>query len=305
METSIFLPQKLNFYASSTDIPAGMVGRISQDRSAVVGHNHWCFIYEGSNDYRTAYEDTNLAFLGDKWAKLIESRQKICENLGSDFLQVIVPNKATLLPDFFPEDLGQGITVALKELLECKINAKLVAPVEDWRAHAVKEVLFRRNDSHLTVAGNASLAELILKAFGLPLVDIPQVATIPTRHTGDLGVKFTPEISENYHGPKWNTGLLDQQRIVKKLDITANGFNGIQQSFENPGAPIQKTILVFGNSFFERVPSWGLSPFCTALFKKYYFSWTPQLNAQMIQDVKPDFVITQTCERFLSSLPEH
>ena len=55
MIKSRLLANELIKYASSADIAAGMVGAVSDDRSAVVGKNNWCYIYKGSNDYRNSY----------------------------------------------------------------------------------------------------------------------------------------------------------------------------------------------------------------------------------------------------------
>jgi len=188
MITTRFLREPLAAYASTTTIAPERVGEISDDRSAVVGRDGWCFIYEGSNNYRGAYHDTGLASLGDEWARLIEQRQRICDSLGIKFLQLVVPNKATLMPENFPEPLGEGITTVLQRLLEAAPNANLICPVETMRKLDVRDAIFRRNDSHLTVAGNALLAELMLDAVGMAPIDVPCVEIIKVNHV-DLDLK--------------------------------------------------------------------------------------------------------------------
>jgi hypothetical protein len=299
-----FLREPLAAYASSATIAPERVGEVSNDRSAVVGKNGWCFIYEGSNNYRGAYHDVGLAPLGDQWASLIEQRQRKCEALGARFVQLIVPNKATIMPENYPEPLGAGVTPMLHRLLESTPTANFLCPVEEMRNPVVRDYVFRRNDNtHLTLVGNAMLVVLLLAAVGVDPVSIPCIETTRVNHTGDLGSKFAEPISEWFCAPKYDVGLLDQRGIEKTHEIVVDGFNGTRQSFHNPGAPIKQTLLVFGNSFFERTPSWGMSPILAALFEEFHFVWTPVFDEACAVTLEPDIIICQTCERFMIRLP--
>jgi hypothetical protein len=302
MTKTIFLKEPLAAYASTLTIPPERIGDVSDDRSAVVGHNDWCFIYEGSNNYRGAYYDAGLASLGDQWAKVIEQRQHICDMLGVKFLQLIVPNKATLMPENFPEPLNAGITTVLQRLFKAAPAANILCPVEQMRHPSLREVVFRRNDSHLTVAGNAYLVKAILETSRINVDYMPPIEICKTNHIGDLGSKFKFPITEAFYAPRFDAGLLDQASITKTHEVIVDGFNGIRQSFHNPFAPIKQTILIFGNSFFERVPSWGISPIFVALFENFHFIWTARFDDIEIRSLKPDLIICQTCERFLNRL---
>jgi hypothetical protein len=303
MITTRFFSGPLAAYSSTTTFAPERVGEISEDRSAVVGRDGWCFIYEGSNNYRAAYHDPGIAALGDKWAELIEQRQSMCDTLGVRFVQLIVPNKATLMPENFPEPLGAGITTVLQRLFETAPAANLLCPVEQMRQQGLRESFFRRNDSHLTVAGNAYLVKLILEAAGIDTGDVPIIEICKTSHIGDLGSKFNSPIAEEFYAPRFDTGLLDRSKIEKTHEIVVEGFNGTQQTFHNLCAPIKKTLLVIGNSFFERVPSWGMSPIFAALFEEFNFYWAADFNVELIRTFQPDVVVAQTCERFLTKLP--
>jgi hypothetical protein len=283
--------------------PSGRVGEISKDRSAVIGRDGWCFIYQGSNNYRDAYHDTALISMGDKWARLVERRQRVFDAWRIPFVQLIVPNKATLIPERFPESLGKGITFMLQGLLAGKPNACLLCPVDDMRHSKVRDHVFRRNDSHLTLAGSSILTELMLNAVKLDPGSVPCIETKYVDHTGDLGGKFVQTLSERFCVPKFNEGLLKINSAEKTYEKVVRGFTGTRQSFYNPEAPLEQTVVVFGNSFFERVPSWGISPLFCALFKHFHFIWDAVLEKKTIMTCKPDLVIAQTCERFLTKEP--
>ena len=303
MINSRFLREPLSAYGSLTEIDSARVGEISDDRSAVVGRNNWCFIYEGSNNYRGAYHENSHTPLGDQWARLIERRQRACEALGARFIQLIVPNKATLMPEYFPEPLGVGVTKALQRLLEATPDANFLCPLEMLRNAEVRDHVFRRNDSHLTLSGNAMLVELLLNAAGIDLGEVPWIEFTEVLHNGDLGGKFQDPIPETVRAPLFHIGLLDTSRLTNTLAVQAEGFSGTRQSFHNPSAPLKMTAMVFGNSFFERVPSWGMSPILSAIFEKYHFIWGSDFDEVCALSSSPDIIICQTCERFMNRLP--
>ena len=304
MNASCFVEGDLTDFGSSSFISEGRIGEISADRTAVIGHRGWCFIYDGSNNYRDAYTCEAVVGTGTRWFSLIESRQGVVQSLGASFLQVIVPNKATILSHLYPEKLGDGITKTLKTLLSAKSHVSLLCPVEELRDPSYAELVFRRNDSHLTIAGNCYFVAAILNALKLSVEISTQVHTVETEHVGDLGSKFATPVSERLQAPCFDDGLLSQAGLIKRREISVAGLNGIQQCFLNESAPLKQSVLVFGNSFFERIPSWGLSPFFAALFREYTFIWSPALDVEEIRRRRPDIVICQTCERFLSTVPE-
>lgn len=301
---SIFLKDPLHCYSSQIEFDVGRIGEISTDRTAVVGRNGWCFIYDGTNNYKEAYHDKSLIPLGDRWASLIELRESICKSLGIHFVQLIVPNKATVMPDNFPEPLGDGVSTVLHSFLSAKPDANFLCPIDLMRDPVICNSIFRRNDSHLTVSGNVILAELILKSLGLTLPKISHIEVSKVDHIGDLGCKFVEQISEVYFAPRFDSGLLNQSLVIKNSESVVAGFNGTHQAFSNPNAPFSESVLILGNSFFEKNPSWGMCPLFVSLFQEVNFVWTPMFDKDLVGRLKPDFVIAQTCERFLNKLPD-
>lgn len=285
-------------------VPPECVGMVADDRSAVVGHANWCFIYEGSNNYRSAYIDKAPDKLGSHWAHLIEKRSQALAKEGIQFVQVIIPNKLSLLSEFFPEPLKTDASFLLQDLMACQTNAPLLLPLEAWRHDDVRDIVFRRNDSHLSMIGSIALLRLIFQMLGLVIPGNMVVYSRYLHQVGDLGGKFDPPLAEQLAMPLWEHGVLanlGQYQVVD--DKNPSGFLGIRQVFVNPQAPIKQRVVVFGNSFFERAPSWGLSPYFVALFTEFHFIWRPEVDIGYCREVGADVVIAQTCERFLTELP--
>lgn len=279
------------------------VGAVAENRSAVIGREGWCFIYEGSNNYRAGYLEADAEGKGLQWASLVEQRRRESMRLGAKFLQVIVPNKLSVLSECFPEKLDTNVTFILQNFLSSPVREEVLVPLEIFRKESIRECVFRRNDSHLTVGGNALLTELILEKLGITGYVSELVVTKRSQHKGDLGGKYSPAVEEDLATPAFDRGFLDQRRVEKVREIISPSFNGTHQVFKNENAPIKEKIVVFGNSFFERVPSWGLSPFFAALFSEFHFFWTPNVDFEYVAQERPAYVIAQTCERFMSKLP--
>ena len=48
----------------------------------------------------------------------------------------------------------------------------------------------------------------------------------------------------------------------------------------------------------------GLSWWFARIFAEFHFVWDPRMDAEYVAAEKPDWVICQTVERFLPSVPE-
>ncbi len=302
---SSLLPLSLNEYGSQITSSLPEPGSISLDQSAIVGNNSWIFLYKGSNLYYEGYLEEDQSLLAEKWMALIARREQRLSAQGITCCHVIVPNKASVLPDSYPFKLPRKQTDILTRILRSD-NNRVLCPVSDWRDGAIANSIYRRNDSHLTIAGNAYLAELVFSCIDLPLVCSQFVETSSVEHVGDLGVKFNPGVAENFQAPSFSSGLLNQGLIQKTNEyIPSNGLNGTKQSFLNSEPVYNKSILIFGNSFFEKCPSWGITPIFSALFRETHFVWSADIAYEIVDRVLPDIVIAQTCERFLCRVPSN
>lgn len=305
---SLRLNFPISFYESKTiDDLNHQKGEISPDKSAVIGKSNWCFIYDGTNNYRQAYIDESLNKLGKQWIELINLRENTATRMGKEIINIIIPNKATLLNSLYPVKLPQEITFPLASILDSPLPSSLYIPFIN-ESNEIKNLVFRRNDSHLTIVGNIHVATEIIRIctnFNEKLFKVDPIETNEVTHNGDLGGKFIPPISEKLHAPDWTKGLTNQKKITKTKQVIPTGHNGTKQSFMCEDAPIKKSILVFGNSFFEKVPSWGISPFIAPMFREYHFAWSSEIDWEYVKAVNPDIIVFQTCERFLTKIPVH
>ncbi len=75
---------------------------------------------------------------------------------------------------------------------------------------------------------------------------------------------------------------------------------GTHYVWRNAKAINKLKVIAFGNSFFDRGTSIScLSWWLARLFSEFHFIWSPDMDFEYINKVKPDLVIGQTIERFL------
>ncbi len=274
-------------------------GSVSSDDVAIVGYNDRLFLLNGSNDYYQAYhQDINEANAqAEKYLNYADSAFSACANVAARFLLTIVPNKATILSDSYPLPLGNGITPRLSKILDVK-KGHIHSPVNLMRSGGE---WFRRNDTHFTYAGNIAYVNDLMRELDVDVAlscseDIHMVEQL-----GDLGSKFDPPMKEFVQVP----AMFEGTGTVFNLGDPQRKHTGSMFATYNPECLVEKTIIIFGNSFSETIPSWGMSPYFAHIFQRYLFYWGNEVDVKLIENLRPDFVLLQTCERFLSTPPKN
>ena len=299
-------------------------GTTSADNSAIVGRNGNLFIYRANNDIFSLYqmERTSAAVteLADRWNALIEKRRdEIQQSPSTTFIQLIIPDKSSVYPDLFPIQISypSSILAVLEPL--CNLQEYL-SVVDIFSKSDFSEPYYLKSDSHLSDRGSfwllrqlltsladrgGRLAELV--APGLNEMDTYRSFDSTRIVTGDLGPRFfgvplyetVPTISNAFSHKYLNSVALITE------DNAQNAHNGMKMVWKNPSAPIEIKVVAFANSFFERgaAPS-GLSWWCKTLFSEFHFIWSPELDMEYVNNVRPDLVICQTVERFLRIVPD-
>lgn len=275
-------------------------GTISPDEVAIVGQGGFLFLLNGSNSYYEAYDQCldDAAYQSSAWISYASTLADCCERIGSKFILTIVPNKATLLNDYYPLPLKYGITPRLRNIVG-EGAAHIHVPIDHMKGRS-PDTWFRRNDTHFTYFGNINYVNSILEK-----LDIDASLEINNNlhdidHIGDLGIKFPDQMRERVRFP------IEDISLGEKIDIVdgAGMHTGVTYENYNADAMTEKSVIMFGNSFSERIPSWGMSPYLTRIFKRYFFHWGGEVDMNLVENLRPDYVILQTCERFLSSIPK-
>lgn len=292
------------------------VGVASSDGSAVVGHDGMMFILHGANSLIEQYskheEDQDIQDKSDAWLETFRNRKVGLDGAGSRFLQLIIPEKSTIFPRCFPIDvkaptaLMKAITNKIKSdkfLKQSYVDCELVLNFADR-----KESTFRRMDSHLSAYGAYLVMQSILRQLGQ---ESPIPVSFLRRETigCDLGVKFSAAMKRDEHLAPAHNEVSHLEEGLKQTDfvLPANGGHiGTKITWNNTSALTNLRVVAFGNSFFEKGEFAGhLSWWSARFFREFHFHWSPVIDMNYIQQVRPDLVICQTIERFLPRVPKN
>lgn len=275
-------------------------GTISPDEVAIVGEGGFLFLLNGSNRYYEAYDQCayDADYQSKSWISYASTLSDYCEKIGSKFLLTIVPNKATILNGYYPLPLRYGITPRLKNIVG-ENAAHIHVPIDLMKGNFADK-WFRRNDTHFTYFGNINYVNSILEKLDIDASLEINNNLHEIEHIGDLGSKFLDQMREHVRFPIEDISLGEKINIVDDIGM----HTGVTYENYNADAMTEKSVIMFGNSFSERIPSWGMSPYLARIFKRYFFHWGGEVDMDLVENLRPDYVILQTCERFLSSIPK-
>jgi SAM-dependent methyltransferase len=277
-------------------------GSITHDQVGIAGNDDWLYLYKGSNDYYKAYLETATAAeeLSKNWEESINGFLHLFKSKSIKFAPVIVPNKASIIPEYYPLYLKEAVTPRLK-LLRQNMGDVIYCPIDELRSSLFNAMAFRRLDTHMTEYGNLYFVSGILKRLGVNIKSLHLPVDLVYRdHSGDLGSRYNTVLAEKVARFKF-TGVSDVKVHDIAQPISAN--TGLVYESRCIDAPINAKLIVFGNSFFDRPNGWSMAPYFCRIFRIVRFYWESGVYEKYIDEFKPDFAIFQTCERFLSTPP--
>ena len=286
-------------------LPAGLV---SSDGSTTLGRDGYLFIVGGTNDVaglgRLDPASPMVQGTADRWHQLIARRDALSG--GRRFLQVIMPEKSSVLPELLDFDMAMPTPMLCeleKRLGVTRCDSSVCVSARHILSRSKTSQVFRRIDSHLTPYGSFVVFREIIERLGLGSIEQPPF-TIEEVNTGDLAVRFLGREIYETISTAAVPDFVRSRRHVSQHVPAGGGHIGRFHVWENDAAPIRKTAVAFGNSFMDGDASQSsLSYWLAGWFKEFHFIFSPDMDQAYVERVDPDVVICQTIERFLLHLP--
>lgn len=284
------------------------VGMRSLCNTAIVGNSGFFFIYDGSNGLNKLYNDNLNLDLKNKWIGVIKNRKILSQSLGFNFFQMILPEKQSVLRNFYPGHIKSSTIILSeisKDLDDCEFYLNLFNLLES--GYVDKGVVpYRKVDTHLNYFGYRDIFLWIVENVFKVKIDIGNPVLEERVLSGDLGDKFgTLPFVEKALMPimnDWSFSKINPDCIYNNSSFSKHV--GTKIHWRNNSPMIDKKIMIFGNSVFERGGSpLGLSWWFSRVFKETVFIWSGNLDVVLVNEHKPDYVFCQTVERFLSVAP--
>lgn len=227
----------------------------------------------------------------------LASRRAAAARHGCAFAHLIAPEKYRVYDKAFPIKGGLGLA---KQYADGGCEGVL-DPVAELRAETAGRTYYR-TDTHWAPHGKIVVSRLLAQAAGRPAADVAaaeaaaRAALVPASapFCGDLGRKLDPK--------------QDEPALTLRPPHAVRTFeNGLPHDYERPvndgrlvltesDAPTaQATLLIFGDSYLHQS-----LPALSFFFRRVLFCRTRWFHEEMVVMAKPDLVVTQQAERYLS-----
>ena len=289
----------------------GIYGKRSQDNVSIVGRDGWIFIESGSNDlmdYQVGRKTLSQDELS-QWISLLKLRQQWFQNKKINYIHLIVPNKISIYPEFYPAKISSG---AHRPAIQLSKKLDFVSyPLGELMSKKSLYRLYDKQNSHWNFWGCYFTYVDTCQLLGLePNAEIiHKLQTVIQREKVELG--------EKHNLGEWLV------REVFPLSSEIAYDNGVRHyahqgsvfilKNDNPNV-IQKKMIIFGDSFSVPIvldksgkvhqEVHRLSTLFAETVAEVHFVWMPWIDFKYIEREKPDFVITEMVERFLKRIPE-
>lgn len=246
----------------------------------------------GNHDVQTMFSADGPPPPAERVAVFLDNhrqRSAYCAERGIGFGQWVFPDPI-LFQGGFPA--GRMRSAFERALPEGARPAGLHYPLALLDGHPDRQ---NRTDTHYSPIGNMHVAARIVQQMrGTDLSDrlaaLTAQISAPHSVSGDLGVQCTPPITEMRAAPPRIPG------IRTALNGVQSGNMGIMQLIVSPNADSDRTLLIFGDSFFRM-----LLPELSRYWRRIVFCRTQFFHAEMVAAVAPDDILTGLAERYFAS----
>jgi len=283
------------------------------------GRRAWLFLTGGTNRVLEQYGRPGIPRrVLWRWRRLLSERVRGCARLGARYVHAVAPEKLTIYPeltDGLAYDPERAPALRLARWLRFSpARGAWVDLTGALRRARDGTPLYLHTDSHWTFAGCETAYRAILAAMGVAPREDLAARRIPEtiRFFGDLGDKFEPVRTEDAEGTRFESAARRVHANPFLLHFEALGraqdaHLGAHAVFRNddPGVDPRR-LVIFGDSYAQhtpRSPTATLTALLADTFAEVHFLWSPSIDWEYLERVRPDFVLGEVAERFMIDVP--
>ena len=271
-----------------------------ENPKVLVGKEDWLFLQNDTN--RIVEQNVGLLKFSPedvkRWVSILESRNTMLEDRGIKYYFFVAPNKESIYPEYLPEGYLLSEQRPIHQITEALLasSVKLLYPLEVLKSYKAKLQLYTQVNTHWNASGAyiayEYLANSIKKDYAIKVVDWEDIIFEDSEISEDLGDKLNPPQTSTYVRARVNHGTA---QIIYDNGIKNSGRIQISQNKDStlPNA------MIFHDSFMTE----GMFPFIMESFSRVQFIHTPIVDFNLIDQLKPDVVISEMVERFIISIP--
>jgi alginate O-acetyltransferase complex protein AlgJ len=281
------------------------------------GRDGWLFLAGGTNqvlEFFSRDRETLNTKLED-WSKLLQSRKARAGQAGASYFHVIVPDKLNTYRE--EAELADVALTFPAEQLEVRAAefglAGLLIPLTDYfRRQKQQHRMFWHTDTHYTIQGCYSAYQMICAHLKIaPRSDLIYRPFTTLEIALDLGAKLDPVRTEQLAIGRFAIETVrsyaNELVTIREHKLASNDIGlhtGSMVSFENRSpCAADLNLLVFGDSFFEYRTHLLTGMFAETM-RKFTFVWSTSIDWNIVAEVKPNVVLTECAERFMTAVPD-
>lgn len=282
------------------DIEKNKEYRIYND--IIIGKYGFLFLENGSNFLYKKYfmQNNEVDIISNKIINIIQKRKIFFKNNNIRFLQILIPEKSSCLNELTLLNIPK-MTPLYKKITNIMKNDENFI---DVYYIVNNKNCWNKYDTHFSSLGAQNTIREILNYLNYNKIKIEYTGNDIFYHHSDL---LDHLLGKNvYESIQIYSSIRNTNNpiLFEKYDPIKSNTNTMRY-YKNDKALINKRILVFGNSFFERGNySMQLSWHFARIFNEFIFIWKDTIDKSIINKYKPDICICQTIERFLPYMPK-
>ena len=255
------------------------------------GKDGYLFLANDSNRVRKQITGTYPLPIdfGEKWARLLEYRRNYFFQNGMRYLMAIAPNKECVYDQYLPREVRLVDRRPVHHVIEAVNGVNICYPINELRAQRETKMVYSKGDTHWDAPGAYLMYREMMRMLGVECVPEDKISYEEGLTNGDLSGKIGLK-SKRVSGTvkDWRAKLVYSNDVIGV---------GRKLRYERPDEGLR--AVVFQDSFGN-----GLSELLSETFKTVTMVWQPNIDYSIIEQEKPDIVISQQCERFLVAVPD-
>ena len=288
---------------------------VAEDEEVHVGRDGWLFLVGGSNRVIDLYrrESSFTDELAREWVELLRARADRLEARGIEYVHLAAPEKLTLLhreaAGRLEDPQGSPILrlVALHEAETpnfLNVVPYLASQIDNLR-------VYWKTDTHWAPWGAYLAYQMLCTRLGIPTNE--QLLNYPFTEGElalDLGAKLDPPATENArfyrlgrHARRVYANPLVRYKEARGLVDEPSLHVGSHVVFRNDSPTADpRTVVLFGDSFSE-YRNHLLTGMLAETVRELHFIWNASIDDEYVRLVRPDIVVTELAERFMTRVP--
>jgi len=248
------------------------------------------------------------------WVKLLQHRSNRLASKGIQYLHLPAPEKLTVLHKFYRGEIENIEGSPIYQMtnkhaadVPCMVN---VLPLFAKQVDNTR--LFWKTDTHWSFWGCFSAYQLLCTRMGVkPCINLLNYPYSEGPVLFDLGAKLEKPVKETARFYQltqnaWRSYANTMVRFKEEQGLIneANLHVGSSVVFRNDSdKAIDKCIILFGDSFSE-YREHMLTGMLAETFREVHFIWNGSIDYKYVDRIKPDVVITELAERFMTRVPD-